>query len=284
MDYACVFFLHLPKTGGTTMRRVLARQYFNRRCYDIGEDVTGDIRKFRATTWEPANTPSLVQGHMSFGLDQYITGNTGYLTLLREPIRRALSDYHYVTSTPSHPIYPHVKDLGLLEYFGSGITGQLSNGQVRLISGDTLPNDPGVPSKRAMERPDLDRALDNLHSRFIAVGLLERFDETLLLFRRRLGWGRPFYLRENVTIRPYRQSETTEAEVRRLRELNSLDIELYEAVTAEFDRHVRDQGWGFKRELSTFRVLNKAWGFLVTHLPVPVRQSLGKVRRGLMGQ
>ena len=172
------------------------------------------------------------------GLHELVPGPATYVTLLREPIRRGLSDYHYVTSTPGHPIHEHVKDLSLVEYFESGITGQLSNGQVRLLSGDHLPDDLGVPSNRPMERADLDRARAHLTNGFAAVGLQERFDETLLLFRRRLGWRWPFYVRENVTSRSYRREDIAPEDLARIRELNVLDLELYDAVQAMFDEAV----------------------------------------------
>ncbi|HSH40549.1 MAG TPA: hypothetical protein VK973_00280 [Arenicellales bacterium] len=281
MQYATVFFLHLPKTGGTTMRRVLDREYRGARRYEIGEDVTGDIRRFRARSWNELDAPNLVQGHMSYGLHRFVPGPAGYVTLLREPISRALSDYHYVTSTPDHPIYPHVKDLSLLEYFESGITGQLSNGQVRLLSGDHLPDDPGVPSNRVMERGDFDKASANLRDGFAAVGLQERFDETLLLFRRRLGWHWPFYVRENVTSRRYRREELDPTDLARIRELNLLDIELYETVRAMFDQVVSAEGAAFARDVAVFRLLNRAWGFLARNLPPSVRQAGGRAWRGM---
>lgn len=281
MHYATVFFLHLPKTAGTTMRRVLDREYRSARRYEIGEDVTGDIRAFRARSWSEDNAPHLVQGHMSFGLHDFVPGPAAYVTLLREPVRRALSDYHYVTSTPEHPIHEHVKNLSLVEYFESGITGQLSNGQVRLLSGDNLPDDPGVPSNRRMERADFDRAQTHLGDNFAAVGLQERFDETLMLFRRRLGWHWPFHMRENVTTRPYRQDDIDPGDLARIRELNLLDIELYDVVRKKFDREVAAEGGAFARDVATFRILNRVWGFLARNLPPSLRQAGGKAWRGL---
>ena len=281
MEYASVFFLHLPKTGGTTMRRVLDREYRAARRYEIGEDVTGDIRAFRARRWCVQDAPCLVQGHMSYGLHRFVPGPATYVTLLREPLRRALSDYHYVTSTPGHPIHRHVKDMGLVEYFESGITGQLSNGQVRLLSGDHLPDDPGVPSNRTMERADLERALAHLREGFTAVGVQERFDETLLLFHRRLGWRWPFYVRENVTSRSYHREDVAAADLERIRELNLLDIELYETVRTMFEAEIARQGAALARSLAAFRLLNRAWGALARNLPPGARVAAGNLWRAM---
>jgi len=281
MRYATVFFLHLPKTGGTTMRRILDREYRNARRFEIGEDVTGDIRAFRSLEWTDGNAPNLVQGHMSYGLHRFVPGPATYVTLLRDPMRRALSDYHYVTSTPTHPIYEHVKDLSLVEYFESGITGQLSNGMVRLLSGAHLPDDIGVPSKEEMERKDLELAQAHLEQGFAAVGVLERFDETLLLFRRRLGWSWPFYMKENVTRRSYRLEDIDERDLARIRELNTLDTELYEAVREAFERDIAREGPGFQRSLAMFRVMNRCWGFLAGNLPTPLRRLGSSAWHGL---
>lgn len=284
MSYATVFFLHLPKTGGTTIRRVLDREYRNARRYEIGEDVTGGIRSFRSRGWDAGDAPQLVQGHMSYGLHRFVPGPATYVTLLRDPMRRALSDYHYVTSTPGHPIHEHVKDMSLIEYFESGITGQLSNGQVRLLSGDHLPDDPGVPSNRAMEPADLESTWEHLKHGFAAVGLQERFDETLLLFRRRLGWYWPFYVRENVTTRGYRMGELDPGDLQRIRELNALDIELYDSLRARFDDEIAAAEPGFRRDLAVFRLLNPVWGFLARNLPPPARRLAGRGVRAVLGR
>lgn len=281
MEYTSVFFVHLPKTGGTTTRRILDRQYRDFPRYEIGDDITGDIRAFRIQDWTVENKPALVQGHMSFGLHEYVPGTSVYLTLLREPIGRALSDYHYVTSTPTHPIYKHVKNLSLVEYFQSGITGQLSNGQIRLLSGNCLTNDVGVPSKRQMEQTDLELAVQNLAREFIAIGLLERFDESLLLFRRRLNWRWPFYMKENVTSRMYHRKDISNEDIETIRRLNVLDIELYQKVKLEFERQIKMEGMSFKRELITFKLLNRIWGFLARTLPPSVSSYAGKMLRSL---
>lgn len=281
MQYNTVFFLHLPKTGGMTMRRVLDREYRHARRYEIGVDINDDIRRFRAQRWTNNNVPNLVQGHMSFGLHELVPGPSTYITVLRDPVRRALSDYHYVTSTPDHPIYEHVKKLSLREYFDSGITGQLSNGMVRLLSGDHLPDDPGVPGHGRMGQKDLGRARENLKNHFAVAGLQERFDETLLLFRRRLGWGWPFYSRQNVTTRGYSLSDIDPADLEHIRELNSLDIELYESVREDFDVEIAREGAAMRRDETIFRTLKPGWEFLATHLPPSCRVMGSKAWYGI---
>ncbi len=222
----------------------------------IGEDVIGSIVNFRErpqTEWKAKN---IIQGHMSFGLHRFMQAPFGYVTMLRKPLPRAVSDYAFVTSTPQHPIYKHVKDLSFAEYMSSNITGQLSNGQTRLLCGDCEDENYGVPTLRKLDQADFDLAKQHLEQHVIAVGLQERFDESLMLYKHKLGWKLPFYVSENITMRPFTLANLTAEDRDLIKEQNALDLALYDHVEQRFESDIRKLGAKFQVNLAMFRILN----------------------------
>ncbi len=254
-----LLFLHIPKTAGTTLKGIISRQYPSERMVIIGEDVIGSIVSFRERPTSEWETKNIIQGHMSFGLHRFMQPPFGYVTMLRKPLPRAVSDYAFVTSTPQHPIYQHVKDLSFAEYMTSNITGQLSNGQTRLLCGDCEDENFGVPTLRKLEQTDLECAKNHIDDHVIVIGLQEHFDESLVLFKHRLGWKLPFYISENITRRPFTVASLTPKDQELVDTQNNLDLELYNYALKLFESEINALGAKFKVDLAAFRILNRAF-------------------------
>src|SRR5262249_922564 len=155
-------------------------------------------------------------------------------------LSRMLSLYRYIATTPGHHLHRRTTEGSLLDFVSSQVEG-VENGQTRLIAGEL--DDPADAST-------LVRAKENLAG-FSAVGVMEQFDESMLVFKRRLGWKLPFYVRENVT-------RALPIEVtREVREVmlsrNELDLELYQFGRLLFEDHVRREGPLFQAEVTAFR-------------------------------
>jgi hypothetical protein len=73
----------------------------------------------------------------------------------------------------------------------------------------------------------LERARENLANHFAVTGLLERFDETLLVLPRRFGWKHPFYSRANVTEKREPVGAVSREAKRAIEKYSRLDQQLY---------------------------------------------------------
>jgi len=120
----------------------------------------------------------------------------------------------------------------------------------------------------------LEIAKRNLREHFAVVGLLDRFDESLLLFKKFLGWGSIYYVRLNETKdRPAHWQVPDE--VRGLIEkYNTIDMDLYEYARQRFEEAVKDQGAGFGSELRSFQRKNKVYetarkAYMLTRVAIP---------------
>jgi hypothetical protein len=127
---------------------------------------------------------------------------------------------------------------------------EVENGQTRQIAG-VLEGSPDASS--------LARAKHNLETAFCAVGLVDRFDESVVLFRRRLGWKLPLYVRKNIG-RSQPESEAADQALDIIRSRNALDAELYEFGRGLFLEQMRREGRSFQLEVSVFKALNALGG------------------------
>lgn len=270
-----VLFLHIPKAAGLTLYEILDREYGRSRIYTFAggrQRLQTAVDQFFVLPASQQDRYDLLRGHFGFGIHERIGRAASYITLLREPVDRVVSHYHYVKRTPQHALYQQVTNTGmtLADYVSSGINYEMDNGQVRQIAGvnERLPFG-GCSSDL------LAQALRNLAGHFVVVGQVERFDETLLLLRQKLQWLQlPLYVRQNVTRERPLTQELTPATRALIERYNSLDCELYESIARQFTSELETLPPG---ELDRFRQWNRRyapWG--------QMRARLHKARRKLV--
>jgi hypothetical protein len=228
-----LIFLHIPKAAGTTLHKILERQYKQSEIFEIdGSKVLASIKEFTNLSLEQRSKIKLLKGHMPFGLHEHLPRPSVYITVLRHPIDRVISHYYYTLQTPYHYLHERVKSqkMTLRDYVESEISGELDNGQVRLLAGVDMEIPFGKCSRKLLEQ-----AKNNLENHFAFVGLAEYFNETILLMKKVLGWKRyPVYQTMNPTKAKPHISQIPEDTLRAIEKRNELDIELYELVAKDF--------------------------------------------------
>ncbi|MCH7887189.1 MAG: sulfotransferase family 2 domain-containing protein [Candidatus Marinimicrobia bacterium] len=249
-----IIFLHIPKTGGTTLRDIFHRQYKKDESI-LTQRLIESENIIKGLKDEEKNRILMIQGHMKFGLHKHFNNQFKYFTMMREPVKRVLSQYTYLLSLKNKP-FDQSTDSGemtIREYYDSGVSPQLTNGQTQLISGILIDNDSGeISSNRILEK-----AKQNLEKHFLLVGLTERFNETLLLLKRELGWKTPYYSRANVTKKKQGRGDIREDDIEFVKEKNHLDIQLYDFATGLFNEKLNDINQGFQDQLKRFNRNNK---------------------------
>ncbi len=230
-------FVHLPKTAGSTLLRILEREYEGHPTFRVYADSEARIADLRAMSDDQRSRLRLVVGHMAVGIDRFLPGANAYLTMLRDPVERIVSHYHYVLAHPQGAGNARAVEgiSSLDEYVRSSVFARIvNNGQTRLLGSDVLAA--GEPA----DADALERAKAFLDRPDVVVGVQERFDESLLVMVQAFGWGLPAYRRENVTASRPRIAELAPATVELIRERNALDIELHAHATARFERALAD--------------------------------------------
>jgi Galactose-3-O-sulfotransferase len=245
-----IIFLHNLKTGGTTLRTLIARQYPSDAVHTVGGRPEEFGSPDQAREIDLAKT-RVIQGHIPFGLHQVLARPTVYTTMLRDPVDRMASLYYFTLNSPTRAIHQESSaHLGSLEQFvSSGTLLETDNGQTRRLSG--LKAAFGECSEAMLERAKM-----NIRHHFAIVGLSERFDESVILMKRLFGWRSTFYLREKVTQQRPMKEELPDAAVRTVLEYNQLDSELHRFAHQMLDQAIARRGDSFRLELDGFKRVN----------------------------
>lgn len=250
-----IIFLHIPKTGGSTLHRVIERQYPTDAIYTLNRFQHQSIESFRALPASKRNAIKVLKGHMYFDSRSYLPKSSAFITVLRDPISRIISHYFYVRRFPKHYLHHDVtsRNLSLEEYVKNPLSEELDNGQTRLLSGVT-----GVPIG-GVTRMMLEVAKENLRKYFTVVGITEKFDETLVLLKRTFGWKNCFYIQANVSKNRKEKSKFLKETLKMIEERNAHDIELYYFASEILDEVIGRQKSNFWVELRVFKVMNQIY-------------------------
>ena len=276
-----VIFLHIGKTAGTTLRRVLRRNFPQGDVLIVkarGRPRTETLADFAKLPEADRARPRLIMGHTVFGLHELVPRPSTYVSMVRRPKSLVLSQYTFVQRTEGHRHHMDVvrRGMSLEEYIESGLALEMDNSQTRAIAGD-LDTPYGACTDEMLER-----AKRNIGGHFAVVGITERFDESLVLMQHAFGWRKISYVRANVA--PGRRPEPSERALRLIEEHNRLDNELYRWVGERFDAAIAaDPGFAaayerFERANSLYR----PWGNLTYTLPQRVYSRLRE--RGIVSR
>ncbi len=240
-------FLHIGKTGGTTLSTTLRWVYGASNCYHIpaGRPEQPD-RWFEEICDRKLRNVDLVMGHATYGAHEQIPGECRYFTMLRHPVRRMVSLYYYIKEG-----WPDsdVASMSLEGFLKSTHRTAHPNDQVRFVSGIEPENRPSGALRKAKR---------NLTETFTAFGLTEYFDKSLLLFRRTLGWTRtPVYVSSNVNRKRPSVEELPDSTIDAVQTKNELDLELYRFATERFQTLVETEYPEIKRDLKQFGRMNR---------------------------
>lgn len=252
-----LIFLHLPKTAGSTLHKIIERQYKSKSIYSIDNFRTQEsAAEFKSLPEAQRSEIQVLKGHMRFGLHEYLPQPSSYITILREPVDRVISHYYYVLRKPNHYLYEQVtsKNMTLKDYVSSGITRELDNSQTRLLSSIAA----DIPFGKCS--PDvLESAKKNLEEHFAVIGLADKFDETLILLKRAFNWKTPFYIKANITKNRPLKEDISQETLEVIKKYNELDTELFNYAKQKFEEQINQLGKSFEMEMAQLNLLNRIY-------------------------
>lgn len=196
MNNAPYFFLHIPKSGGSTVATSLR--------LNLGREGYTDFVLSRDSSWRTESEALLRSGfgggHQVFGMHRLLKYPLSYFTILRDPLQRQISHYWYAyngkngqqNDRKDYCYYSMVEsdvrqgNISINEWLESSYEGQ--NIMTHMLCGYNVPNE-----------YRLALAKQNLKERFTCFGFCEDMSQFLLLLCASTGLKLPYYFYTNKT-------------------------------------------------------------------------------------
>lgn len=256
-DPTTFVFFHIPKTAGRTLNSILRRQYPSDLIYWVNRPPTAAERVHRFQELPEAERARYraITGHVHLEFADSIPNPVSYVTMLRHPVDRVISQYHHIATHPKHPKYDAIKggNVDLAEAVSTGLFSLTDNGQVRGLCGiEQLKVGHGQCTVAMLEA-----AKRNLTERFVVAGITERFDEMIQLLAHYFGWRKLYYVRRGVASKRPTKDRLPDETARVLRDCNELDALLYDFAVARLDATIKEFGSAFGRKVRRFTRVNE---------------------------
>jgi hypothetical protein len=231
-----ILVIHIAKTAGTSLRRMLQEEYGPRLVYP------GDWHLERLPHgWYPlgsemlrdhANLPphNVLIGHFTAAMADMLPRRYQTATFLREPIQRSLSMLGHFSRTLNVPVPALIEDPAFM-------AANIADFQTRILGAD------GVCDPHQVDVVDdavLARAVTRLET-LNFVGLTERFAESCAVFDRRFRTHISKRIRREAVYRP--EGGEFAEHVPRLEPFLRRDRILYDTAVARCDAGLGPKNW-----------------------------------------
>lgn len=219
-----LIYTHIPKTGGNTFASVLYSQYHYQK------EVCSVYLRESLPPKVDFGKIKLIVGHLQFGLHKDIPRPCQYITMLRDPVDRVVS--HYYFNLKFHNKKPQDSPF-------DQFVKKHTNVQTRWVAGE--------------DRADVQLAKKHIEKHFIAVGITERFNESLYLMKQKLGWEDITYKQYNVNRKRPKTDAISPEMIDLIKEHNALDIELYNWVRRQVEHEIQHLDTKSREELKQIK-------------------------------
>lgn len=258
-----LIFIHIAKTGGSTMQFVIRRQYPAQKVIKFIWSEQADQRKELLEKIQAERDQlACLLGYIRFDTDGIFSEPPVSITMLRDPVTRTISHYHFGRSNPDKATrFEFSSNLTIQEYMNHPRQKNYMTRHIAALNGAFYRNSDQQLEAGESDESLLDRAKAVLRDKIDVVGLTEQFDASLFLMKARLGWGFINYYRQNDSSsfkNKEPRTKVTPELAAEMEQASPLDFALYRYAKTLFEAQ-RDAYGAEKlaQEVVTFQRNNK---------------------------
>lgn len=239
-----VVFVHIPKTGGTTLAHIFRQVYKSNNLVYHGYNKQRnkiEAKNFKILSQDQRSSYQLIRGHGVYELHEFFV-NPYYVSLVRNPIERVISLYYFIMNSKfinENNTDPDTRKcidekLTLEECIEKKLIPGMINGQTQSFLKSK--NSP-YPSTFN----ELEEAKKNIETDFQVLGTMEKFDHFVTLLAKQLEWNhiptyQPQNRGQNSNSRRKIIEEIPQKTLKLIESHNHLDIDLYQYVAKRFEQ------------------------------------------------
>jgi hypothetical protein len=213
-----LLFIHLPKTGGSTMHDIIKNYIFPGEINSLFIGNQEEFKQFQELNFEQVSAYKVIAGHMNFMITKRNLGESirqfFTFTILRNPVAQSISLYQYILQTPKHFKYNKVKEMSFEEFIDSD--SYIPNMQCKIIS----------------NQHSWQATLEILKNDFDCFGTLENFDSIVEKICQHFGNAVPSYPILNKSQKIVEQEAINSSLLEKILSRNEQDVKLYTIVKA----------------------------------------------------
>lgn len=259
-----IYFLHIPKTAGTTLTNFLDKHYAKKDIlpHKLWNQLlpTYKSEQFKKNS-NPLKEFKLIRGHFGYGLHREIGARPQYITMLREPIDRTISQFYHFKRDPIFSWYRAdlvLPDESIDMFFSDTRRAKLMcNIQTKYIAKD-------IDFKKSALKANYDLAgflfdsskllniidsdqrkmaeiAKNKLNNFLFTGIQDYFQESIILLSEKVGWTPEKIKEKNMffNTNPGKQ-KINKTTLSRIEKLNHADTLLYDYAKERFECEYAD--------------------------------------------
>ena len=251
-------FLKVHKAGSSTIQNILFR-------FGIRNSLTFLLpykwhyvrHKSNIIPLYKARHYDIFACHAIFKLDFFdlLPRNAINMAIVRDPLSRMISAaYFYRDKMQKKYLMNMPRDTLIPDLINHA---DLYDREVFSRTKNSMGCDFGFPE--TMSRKDtrkIEVYMTYLKSRFSLVLLMERFDESIVLMKRRLNWSVRDIIYMKSNSNPHPVVNLTQSEKDKFKEISFLDYEIYNTFSEIFAQTVEELGDEFQQEVKYVRTVN----------------------------
>ena len=224
-------FVHIEKTAGSSLLKGL-----------VEENCRDHRRMSRLISYLQNRDAECISGHFPYGVHHFNRRDVKYITMLRDPIDRAVSWYYFIKDLERtdlwkpHPLRSYADSVTISEFYQNK---KYADRQARFIAGYVYHKMYPIMYKNRFFRDSLLNSAQNNLRNMYAFGIQEKYKDSVKLFMDKLGW--PTYNEVPRQAKTKKRPSIEEINklnprvIPSLRESHQLDIALYRYARDLFD-------------------------------------------------